>query len=156
MKHIESSRLIKLAGAVEPSSIKYSLVERLRGAFHVETVGEGVENFTVTVTGRNIPCHCTLNVLLKTDGHRARIVIDGEAEINAMTKVFYALGILALLILGLFPGSTIKTSGTGTATDVLVFLFLGVFILHDINKKVAEPEYLVDRILRAVEAEFGA
>lgn len=154
MKHIESSRLIKLTAAVEPAAIKYSLIERLRGAFHIETVGEGDERFTLTTLGRGTPYHCTLNVFLKTDGQRARVIIGGDVEINATTKIFYVLGLLALLILGLFPG-TINTSGQGSAMDVLVFLFLGAFVLHDINKKLAEPEILLDRVLRAVETEFG-
>lgn len=154
MKHIESSKLINLSGVTEASAIKYSLVERMRGIFHIETVGEGIENFTLTAIGKDIPCHCVFNVLLKTDGRYARIIVDGGAEISATTKIFYTLGVLALLVLGLFPG-TINTSGHGTAADLMVFLFLGVFILYDMNKKLAEPESLLDRVLRAVATEFG-
>ncbi len=155
MKHIETSRLINLSGAAGAAEIKCSLVERLRGAFHIETVGEGAEKFTLTAMGRDIPCHCMLNVLLKTDGQRARLIIDGGAEINSSTKIFYILGILALLVLGLFPG-IINTSRGASALDFLVFLFLGMFVLYDMNKKLAEPEKLLDRILQAVATEFGA
>jgi len=155
MKHIESSRLINLSGAAGAAAIKYSLVERLRGAFHIETVGEGAEKFTLTAVGKDIPCHCKLNVLLKTDSQRARLIIDGGADINASTKIFYILGVLALLVLGLFPG-TINTTGRGSALDFLAFMFLGMFVLYDMNKKLAEPEKLLDRILGAVATEFGA
>lgn len=155
MKHIESSELITLAKAVETSEVKYSLVERLRGAFHIETVGESVENFSLTAAGKNIPCHCFFNVLLKTDGKYARVIVDGSAEINAPTKILYTLGVLALLVLGLFPG-TINTTGHGSAMDLMVFLFLGIAIIYDMNKKLAEPEALLDRILRALATEFGA
>ena len=154
MKHIESSKLINLPGAVEASAIKHSFVERLRGVFHIETVGEGAESFTLTGIGKDIPCNCTLNVLLKTDGRYARLIVDGGAEISATAKMIYTLGILALLVLGLFPG-TLNTSGHGTAVDLMVFLFLGVFIFYDMDKKLAEPGTQLDRILRAVATEFG-
>jgi len=155
MKHIESSKLINLPGTVETAAIKYSLVERMRNVFHIETVGEGVESFTMAATGKDIPCHCLFNVLLKTDGRYARLIIDGSAEISAPTKILYTLGVLALLVLGLFPG-TINTTGKGSAVDLMVFLFLGMFILYDVNRKLSEPEQLLDRILRAVATEFGA
>ncbi len=154
MKHIESSKLISLAAAAESSAIKYSLVERMRGVFHIETVGEGVENFTLTAIGKDIPCHCVFNVLLKADNKYARLIVDGSAEISAASKILYTLGVLALLVLGLFPG-TIKTGGSDSAMDLMVFLFLGIFIFYDMNKKLAEPEILLDRILRAVATEFG-
>ena len=154
MKYIESSKLIRLGGPAEAAAIKYSLIERVRDAFHVETVGEGDENFSLVASGKRTPYHCTLTVLVKTDDRRARVIINGEAEVNASTKIYYGLGVLALLVLGLFPG-TINTSGQGSAMDVLVFLFLGIFVLHDIDRKLAEPELLLDRILNAVDTEFG-
>lgn len=155
MKHIESSRLINLSGEVAPAAIKYSLVERMRGAFHVETVGEGEENFAITAAGKDVPCTCSLNVLMKVEGKRARIIVDGVTGINASTKILYTLGVLALLVLGLFPG-TINTTGKGSAMDFMVFLFLGAFLVLDVNKKLAEPEALIDRILGSVATEFGA
>ena len=155
MKHIESSKLINLSGTVETAAIKNSLVERMRNIFHVETVGEGTEKFTLTAIGKNIPCHCVFNVVLKTDEKHARLIVDGGAEITAAAKILYTLGVLALLVLGLFPG-TINTTGHGSATDLMVFLFLGIFILYDMNKKLAEPEQLLDRVIHAVATEFGA
>jgi uncharacterized protein YhhL (DUF1145 family) len=154
MKHIESSKLINLSGAVETSAIKHSLVERMRNIFHIETIGEGLDNFSVSATGKDIPCHCMFNVMLKTDERYARLIVDGSAEITAAIKIIYTLGVLVLLVLGLFPG-TINTTGHGSATDLMVFLFLGIFILYDMNKKLAEPEIMLDRILRAVATEFG-
>ncbi|MDE2335844.1 MAG: hypothetical protein KGL10_00870 [Alphaproteobacteria bacterium] len=155
MKHIESSRLIKVPDAVETAAVKYSLVERLRGIFHIETVGEGDESFTLAATGKDVPCHCLLNVLLKTDEKHARVIVDGQAKITAPTKILYTLGVLALLILGQFHG-IINTSGTGNAEDLMVFLFLGIFILFDVGKKLSEPERMIDRVLAALETEFGS
>lgn len=155
MKHIEASKLVKLASDIEPAVIKHSFVERLRGAFHIETVGEGNEHFTMTGTGKNVPCTCSFNVVLRTDKTHARIIVDGETEISASTKMLYVLGFLALPVLGLLPGTNIK-SGGGSAIDLMVFLFLGVFILYDVSRKLAEPEILIDRILQAVATEFGA
>lgn len=155
MKHIESSKLINLSGTVGNAAIKDSLVARMRNIFHVETVGEGMEKFTLTAIGKDIPCHCVFNVLLKTDGKYARLIIDGGAKITAPTKILYALGVLALLVLGQFHG-IINTSSSGSAMDLLVFLFLGIFVIYDINRKLAEPEHLLDRVLRALATEFGA
>lgn len=155
MKHIESSKLINLPADTDVAAIKHSFVERLRGPFHIETVGESNEHFSITATGRYVPCSCTLNVLLRTDKNRARIVVDGNTGITAGTKILYVLGFLALLVLGLFPGTTINTSGRGSAMDFMVFLFLGAFILYDLAKKQAEPEILIDRILSSVEAEYS-
>jgi len=155
MKHIESSKLINLSGTVETAAIKNSLVERMRNIFHVETVGEGTEKFTLTAIGKNIPCHCVFNVVLKTDEKHARLIVDGGAAITAPTKILYTLGVLALLVLGQFHG-IINTSGGGSAMDLMVFLFLGIFVVYDINRKLAEPEQLLDRVLRAVDTEFSA
>lgn len=156
MKHIECSQLIPLASPLETSTIKYSLVERLRASFHVETVGEGTENFDVNMMGKDSPCRCKLSIILKTDASRARVIVSGVATISPYTKIMYALGILALLVLGLFPG-TINTSGQGSgATDFLVFLFLGAYVLFDMNKKIAELENLLERVLKALSTEFSA
>lgn len=155
MRYIEASRMITLANPAESYAVRQWLVERLRGPFHLETVGEGVENFRIDMTGKFISCRCLLDVILKTDGQRARIAISGVATISASAKIAYSLGIMALLVLGLFPG-TINTTGKGTAIDFLVFLFIGIFILYDIGKKLAEPEAILDRILGSVAAEFGA
>ena len=155
MKHIESSRLITLASPVDVSVIKHVLVGRMRGAFSIETVGEGDENFKLTLSGKGVLYRCTMNVLLKVDTQRARVIVDGTVGVRTATKILYIFGFLALLVLGLFPG-ILNTSGHGSsAMDILVFLFLGVFILYDVNKKMLEPEILLDRILRALEAEFG-
>jgi hypothetical protein len=143
-----------MAGDVETSAIKYSLMERLRGAFHVVTVGDGTESFSVALTGKKTSYHCDLNIIIKTEHHKARIIIDGSAEINNSNKVFYALCILTLLVLGLFPG-TINTRGQGTAVDAMVFMFLGFFVVYDMNKKLAEPEALLERVLNSVATEYG-
>ena len=154
MKHIEASKLIHIPGAVEASAVKYSLVERLRGIFHIETVGEGDENFSLAATGKDIPCHCMLNVLVKTDEKHARVIIDGNAKITAATKIIYTLGVLVLLVLGQFHG-ILNTRATGNAEDLMVFLFLGIFMLYDVGKKLSEPERMIDRVLAALHTEFG-
>lgn len=155
MKHIESSKLITLANVVDASLVKQALIERMRSAFKIESVGDSDENFQIIFSGKGVLYRCTVNVLLKVDSQRARIVIDGKVGVRTLTKVIYVMGILALLVLGLFPG-TLNTSGHGSsAMDFLVFLFLGVFILYDVNKKMIEPEILLDRILQGLDAEFG-
>ena len=157
MRYIEASQLISTSAPLDAAAVKYALVERLRDAFHVETVGEGAENFSMTMAGKGIPYRCALHVTVSTaGGQKARIIMGGTATVTPATKISYALGILALLVLGLFPG-TINTSGQGSgATDFLVFLFLGAFVLYDTNRKFTEMEDLLDRVLTSVETQFAS
>ena len=155
MKHIESSALIFTGKQVDPAAVKYSLVQRLRGAFHVETVGEGVEQFTVSAAGKTTSYVFSLNVTLKAEEKHVRILTDGSNEVSLGVRVFYVLSLLAVLALTLFPGA-IESASSSTVLEAIFFLVVGGFIIHDMNKKFDEPQILVDRILKSVEAEFSA
>ena len=156
MKHIEASKRIVTAELVDPSAVKYSLVQRLRGAFHVETVGEGVESFSVAAAGKTGTYGFALSVSLKSEKNRIRILIDGRNDIRMGTKVFYVLSLLMVLLLSLFSDSVEATShASGVAMNAMFFLVIGGFIIYDHTKKMDEPEEILNQILDALDVEFG-
>lgn len=158
MKHIESSVKIITSHPVEASAVKYSLVQRLRNAFHIETVGDGMESFSVSGTSNATSYVFNINVILKNEPNRTRILLDGSNKISMTTNIFYILSLLAVLALSLFPngiddGST-KSAG-GIMMEAIFFLVVAGFIIWDMNKKFEEPQQMLDRILKSMEAEFG-
>ncbi len=159
MTHIEASQKIATNKKIDLAELKHALTQRIRGAFHVETVGDGKDSFTVVAGCKsNIMGSLTysfqLNVLLKSDANHARVVINGHAEITQSAKFLYAIGLLAVLVLGLFPGS-IDTSSSGGAMDAFIFLVIGGFLIFDINSKLSEPQICMERILESLDVEFG-
>lgn len=156
MKHIETSVSFVTQDKLETSTVKYSFVQRLRNAFHVETVGEGTENFAVSATSKATSYFFTLNVMIRNDHGRMRLVVDGGNEISLATRIFYVLSLLAVLALSFFPGS-LDDSGAkgGIAIEAMFFLVVGGFIIYDINKKLDEPQQILDRILQSVNSEFS-
>ena len=159
MTHIEASQKINTTKKVDLAELKYALTQRIRGAFHVETVGDGKDNFPI-VAGRKsnffggMLYSFQLNVLLKSDAKHARIVVNGNAEITQSARLLYTAGIFLILILGLFPGS-IDTSDSGGPLDTIVILIIGAFLIYDINQKLAEPQKYIEKILKSLDVEFG-
>jgi hypothetical protein len=156
MRHIEASKKIVTPGAVEASSVKYSFVQRMRNAFNVETVGEGVESFAITASSKMSTYGFSLNVSLKSEPQRVRILIDGQNELKVATQVFYVVSLLLVLILSLLPegaGETARISSV--AMNAIFFLVIGGFTIYDYGKKMDEPEAIIKAILNSIEAEFG-
>jgi hypothetical protein len=143
------------AAPADPAGVKYSLIQRLRGAFHVETVGEGVESFAVTATSKTSTYAVALNVSLKCEPTRIRILMDGHNEIKMVTKVFYVLSLFMVLVLSLFSETIESSRYGGIAMNAMFFLVIGGFIIYDHGKKLAEPQEILDHILESLEAEFG-
>lgn len=154
MKHIETSISFATQDKLETSTVKYSFVQRLRNAFHVETVGEGTENFAVSATSKATSYFFTLNVMIRSDHGRMRIVVDGGNEISLATRIFYVLSLLAVLALSFFPSGLDDAGVKGMAIEAMFFLVVGGFIIYDINKKLEEPQQILDRILHSVNSEF--
>ena len=155
MKHIEASKKIVIANHVDAAQVKYSLVQRLRTAFHVETVGEGAESFTITAAGRAATYAFTLGVSLKAEKDRVRVMICGQNELRFATKIFYVLSLLMVLVLGIFSDTTNATGSGGVAMNAMFFLLVGGFIIYDHSSKMGEPQEILDRVLDSLEAEFG-
>lgn len=155
MKHIEASKKIVTSGTPDSAAIKYSLVQRMRNAFNVETVGEGGEAFSVTASSKMATYSFHLNVSLKCEKERARILIDGENELKMGTKVFYVISLLLVLILSLFPEAGDGAGANNIVMNAIFFLVIGGFTIYDYGKKMDEPQILIDSILDSIEAEFG-
>jgi hypothetical protein len=156
MRHIESSVKISGGKPVEAAAVKYSLVQRLRNAFHVETVSEGVESFSVAATGKTTSYVFNLNVALKADAAGVRVIVDGGNEVSIATRIFYLLALMMVLGLTFCPvASDGEAGGSSMILEAMFFLVVGGFIIHDMNKKFDEPQVLLDRILKSVEVEFS-
>lgn len=155
MKHISSSKLVTVPFETTLESVKLSVVDRLKAAYQVDTVGEGADQFTVTVSGRGSSSDCVLHVSLKLDNNKARVLMDGYSKISTIAKVYYAFVVFALLVIGLLPGTLVKTDGGGTAVDAMVFLFLGMFVVYDMDRKLIEAQQILDRVVNGVEADIG-
>ncbi len=155
MRHIESSAKIVTTQLVDGSSVKYSLVQRLRAAFHIETVGEGTESFSISGTSKATSYVFNLNVMIKSEPNRVRVIVDGGNEVSIATCVFYVLSLLAVLALSLFPGTSEDKGAGNVVLEAIFFLVVGGFIISDMNKKFEEPQQMLDRIMKSLEAEFG-
>lgn len=156
MRHIESSQKIVTAGTPDAAGVKYSLVQRMRNAFNIETVGEGVESFSLTASSKMATYAFSLNVSLKCEQNRARILIDGQNELKVGTKVFYVVSLLLVLILSLFPETSSDAArASSVAMNAMFFLVIGGFTIFDYGKKMEEPEIIIRSILNSLEAEFG-
>jgi hypothetical protein len=156
MKHLEASKKIVTEALVDPVSVKYSLVQRLRSAFHVETVGEGVESFSVSAASKTGAYAFTAGVSLKSEKTRIRILLEGQNNLRMGTRIFYVLSLLMVLILSLFPEAVDGArGGGGMAMNAMFFLVIGGFIIYDHSKKMDEPQAILDQILNSLEAEFG-
>jgi hypothetical protein len=155
MKHIEASKKIIIAGDTEVSQVKYSLMQRMRGAFNVETVGEGTESFSVTAIGKTGAYGFTLGIALKSDRGRIRILVDGQNALRFGTKIFYVTSLLLILLLSIFQDSLSNAPSNNIAMNAMFFLVIGGFIIFDHSKKMDEPQIIIEQILNSVEAEFG-
>ena len=153
MRHIEVSKKIITSSTVDAATVKYSLVQRFRNIFHIETVGEGLESFSVTARGKVTSYFFQVNVVLKCDSSRVRIIIEGKNDVGVPTKLFYVGSLLAVLALGLFP--QVLVPPYGYAIDAAFFMIVGGFIIYDFNRKLDEPQGFIERVLDTLEVEFG-
>jgi hypothetical protein len=155
MRHIEASKKIVTGAPVDFSAVKYSFVQRMRSAFHVETVGEGAESFTLTASSKPSTYAFALNVSIKCDQNRIRILTDGQNQIRMATKAFYVMSLLLVLILSLFSETIGSQHCGGITMNAMFFLVIGGFIIYDHGKKMDEPQAILENVLDSLEAEFG-
>jgi hypothetical protein len=155
VRHIEASKKIVTLGPTDPSAVKYSFVQRMRNAFNVETVGEGVESFSMTASSKMSTYGFSLNVSLKTEPSRVRLLIDGQNELKMATKIFYVVSLFLVLILSLMPEGGGAAHLNNVVMNAIFFLVVGSFTIYDYGQKMDEPEEIIDSILTSIEAEFG-
>lgn len=160
MKYIEVSRKIKLTREASQDDLKKALLTRLRRAFDVDALSESTEGFHLEATtgGPNtITRHARLSVdvNISKSQENARIIIHGHMKAAMSLLVSYTVLFMVVLFAGLLPGS-IETSGERSgALDALVFLFFGIFIFYDVQRKVTEPREYLESALDSLDVEFG-
>ena len=160
MKHIEVSRKITLTRPASADDVKRRLIERLEKTIEIDSLGEGLDKFRVTGTTGS-PASLTrnarldLDVEITLDGNVARIVISGYSRpAKSLSYLYWAMFFVVLLV-GLLPGSIETSADTSDSMDVMVLLVFGIFIVFDVNKKMAEPREFLDTALSSLETTFG-
>ena len=160
MKHIEVSKKIRLEKKVSAQELKEALVERLEKVVEIEKISEGVESFSVQGTTGS-PASMTrharvdLDVSIRYEADLVRILISGHSHTARSLMLLYGLLFFIMLLVGLLPGSIETNAETSGAMDALVFLVFGIFIVMDVNKKLAEPKEYLETALESLNTRFG-
>ena len=160
MKNIEVSKRIKLTRDVNEEDLRQGLMDRMRRSFEVDSITETENGFRVKcATGGpesiTRSARVDLNVRIIKQNEIARIIMHGTSNTARSLMIWYVGLFLAVLLVGLLPGS-IETNGVDSdAFDTLVLMLFGVFIFYDINKKIDEPHAYLNAILKSLETEFG-
>ncbi len=159
MKHLEVSQKIHLEKNVDTAQLKKALLERLENTIEIESLGEEESKFNITgTTGTpaSITRHASINldISIVQEKNTAKILISGFARMARSLALFYAFFIFLFLLVGLLPGA-ISSGPESGPLDVLVFLVLGIFIILDTNKKLAEPKEFLREALESMDTEFG-
>lgn len=160
MKHIEVSKKIMLGKKTSAEELKAALVTRLEKTIDIEKIADGANEFSVVGTtgspaGLTRHARVDLDASIVFDATTARILISGYARPARSMMVMYWILFILMLVVGLLPGS-IETSGDRSgAVDALVFLIFGIFIVMDVNKKLAEPQEALEIALESLNTRFG-
>jgi hypothetical protein len=147
MTYLETSRKIKTTKKLSAAALKVALTDRLRSAFHVESVSGGEEVFTVTAGHKCLilgapPYHVSLNIRIKSGAKAARILVDGKVTTAEISKILYGLALIFALFISM-------------AGISLFFPAILALILYDSRRKRAEPQTYLEKILESLETEFG-
>ncbi len=160
MKYIDVSQKIHLTKEAEQEDVKQALLTRMRRAFKVDTLTEKDTGFhLVGTTGgpKGLVRHANVDIdvsVIKSQ-EKIRVLVNGYSDTSRSLLISYTSLFLLVLFTGLLPGS-IETSGAESgAADALVFVFFGIFIFYDINKKLAEPGDHIRAALDSLDVEFG-
>lgn len=159
MKHIEVARKIDLVRATTASDIKKTLLERLERAMTIDRVSGGEEHFEFSgTTGAPASVARFAKVDFRTDirieDNSARIIISGYSRVASSMGVFYVIGFVLIMMTALLPSTADKTYNS-FAGETLVLLVLGIYIIFDINQKLAEPRELLETALQSLATTYS-
>ena len=160
MRYIEVSKKITLTKEANREEIAQAFLDRLRRAFLVETLEETDSGFHLIGTaGSNLKkfvrhSHVDLTVDISKNQETIRVLAHGHTRTARSLMVSYTILFFLVVIAGLLPGS-IETGGESSGSDALVFMILGIFVLYDIYKKIAEPKEHLQAALDSLDVEFG-
>lgn len=162
MKHIEVSKKISLSQPVEIETLRSSLIDALSRALEIEEVSDVLDHFRVVGTtgspaamARNARLDLRVDMALDADGSAARVIISGYSRPPRSLMILYTVLFIFLLLVGLLPGFIETNAEKSGAIDALVFLIFGIYMVTDVNKKLAEPSELIEAALNSLDTTFG-
>ena len=162
MKHIEVSKKISLARTASAAELKKSLVGFLEKTIEVESLSEGDSRFKIkgttgSPTGltRHARVDMDISIDYREDENMARIIISGYAKAARSLIVLYSFAFLMLLLVGLLPGFYETSQEDSGAIDALFFLIFGIFIVFDVNSKLALTKEHLEAALESLDTSFG-
>ena len=160
MKHLTVSRKIDLKRKAEAKDIRDALIERLEKTVEIRSISDGEDEFTLQGTTGS-PASMTrhakldLNVKIDMDKDAARILISGYSRVAISMVVLYLFLFSIILLVGLLPGFIETDAEKSNAMDALFFLILGIFVMVDVNKKLADPRDDLEAVLESIDTTFG-
>ena len=96
-----------------------------------------------------------LNVVISLDKNVARILISGYSRVAFSMIMLYLFLFSIILLVGLLPGFIETDAENSGAMEALFFLILGIFVMVDVNKKLADPKEDLESALEAADTIFG-
>lgn len=160
MKHLAASRKIELKKEATLGQIRELLIERLEKTVDITHITEGDTEFTISGTTGS-PASMTrfakldLNITIKMEKDVARILISGYSRVAFSMVLLYMFLFGIILLVGLLPGFVSTNAESSSALDALFFLILGIFVMYDVNKKLADPKENLEAALESIDTTFG-
>ncbi|MCB9990393.1 MAG: hypothetical protein H6867_03305 [Rhodospirillales bacterium] len=162
MKHIEVSKKIDLAQPVAATDLKKALVAMLEKTIEIEKISDGDTHFNIkgtTGSPASITRHARVDLDVSISGNEkekvARIIVSGYARAARSLIVFYSFAFFMLLLVGLLPGFYETSQEDSGAIDALFFLIFGIFIVFDVNNKLAVTREHLETALESLDTSFG-
>lgn len=155
MKYIEVSRKIEGHSDAQVGDVKELLIDKLDRIIDIENVTENLEKFKVvgttgTPSGFSRHSRIDLDVEIIKQDRTFKILIAGQTRIATSLAITYMLLVIAVLVIGLLPGS-IESGEDSGAADALVFLFIGMYIIFDMKSKQEEPKGMLEDVLQSLD-----
>lgn len=162
MKHIEVSKKIELAKPSTPEDLKKMLMNHLEKTIDVESVTDGDSHFKFRgTTGspasltRHSRVEFDVSINYQKEDSLARIIISGHARAARSLIFFYSIAFFLLLLVGLLPGFYETSQEESGAIDALFFLIFGIFIVYDVNSKLALTKEHLETALQSLNTALG-
>lgn len=157
MKYFEMAQ--KVGANATDQVLKQALLDRLKHSFSVDKLQESANGFHFTATtggGKSMVRNARVSgdVSIQRNGSNVSVIMRGHSSVAKSLLFAYTILFFMVLVVGLLPGF-IETSEGSDAGDALVFLIFGIFIFHDIERKLEEPRTYLGDSLSSLGVEFG-
>jgi hypothetical protein len=162
MKHLTVSKKIELRRKASVADVRDLLISRLEKTMDIKAISDGDNEGDFSISGTTgSPASMTryakldLNVVISLDKNVARILISGYSRVAFSMIMLYLFLFSIILLVGLLPGFIETDAENSGAMDALFFLILGIFVMVDVNKKLADPKEDLESALEAADTIFG-